>query len=102
MRFLLICSIILIANVDLPPSGRRLHFKLVDRMLDLEPDLSNRYNNGLMPPPNLAGEALRLQRPAWQPTAIEADTAQKRVALGLVILTLLVFACLLLALGWRP
>ncbi len=68
----------------------------------MEPDLSNRYNNGLVSPPRLAGEAPRLQRPAWQPTAVEADTARKQVIFGVAVLGLLVCACLALALGWRP
>jgi hypothetical protein len=68
----------------------------------LEPDLSNRYNDGLAPPPDLTGEAPRLQRPIWQPTSAQAQDARKRVVIGITILALLACACLILALGWRP
>ena len=72
-------------------------------MLALEPDLSNRYNHGIVSAPHLAGgEAPRLQRPAWQPTPAQAQAARKQVGIGVVLLGLLVCACLALALGWRP
>jgi hypothetical protein len=68
-------------------------------------DLSERYNDGLVPSPELAAEPVRLQRPAWQPTPAQVEAARKRLGLSLAILALLVCACLLvfaLALGWRP
>jgi hypothetical protein len=71
----------------------------------LEPDLSERYNDGLVPPPDLAGEPARLQRPAWQPTSAQVEAARRQLGRGLVILALLIFACLVifaLPLGWRP
>jgi len=73
-------------------------------MIDLEPELSDRYNNGIIPPPEqLAGEQLRLPRPAWQPTPIQAQIARKQLTIILVFLAvLLACACLLVVLAWRP
>ena len=72
-------------------------------MIDLEPDLPDRYNTGIIPPPEqTAGEQLRLQRPAWQPTPIQAHMARKQLALGLALLALLACACLALAWAWKP
>ena len=80
-----------------------LHKDLTFRMIDLEPELSDRYNNGIIPPPEqMAGEQLRLQRPAWQPTPIQTQTARKQLAISLALLALLACACLLVALAWRP
>ena len=74
-------------------------------MAFLEPDLSERYNDGLVPQPELAGEPpARLQRPAWQPTAVQVEAAHAQSTRS-IILALLVGACLVLfvlALGWRP
>jgi len=73
-------------------------------MIALEPELSDRYNNGIIPPPEqAAGEPLRLQRPAWQPTPIQAQIARKQLIISLVVLAALL-ACigLLAVLGWIP
>jgi len=75
------------------------------RIFSLEPDFSERYNDGLVPPPELPEEPGRLQRPAWQPTPAQVEAARKQVGLNLAILALLVCACLVvlaLLLGWRP
>lgn len=71
----------------------------------MEPDLSERYNDGLVPPPELTGESPRLQRPAWQPTPAQVEAARGRLGLSLAVLAVLICACLVilaLALGWRP
>jgi hypothetical protein len=68
-------------------------------MFSLEPDLSQHFNYGIVPPPDLDWDPPRLQRPAWQPTAAQARTARWQVALGIVVLALLAFALLLLAFG---
>ena len=73
----------------------------------MEFDLSERYNDGLVPPPELAGEPApeQLQHPSWQPTPAQVEAARKGLGLTLAILALLVCACLVvfaLALGWRP
>jgi hypothetical protein len=72
----------------------------------LEPDLSERYNDGLVPQPKVAGEPpARLQRPAWQPTAAQVEAAHAQSTRSIIILVLLAVACLVLlalALGWRP
>ena len=79
---------------------------ILNRMAFLEPDLSERYNDGLVPQPEVAGEPpARLQRPAWQPTAAQVEAAHAQTTRSIIILGLLVVACLLLlalALGWRP
>jgi hypothetical protein len=69
----------------------------------LEPDLSERYNDGLVPPPELAGEPPRLQRPAWQPTPAQVEAARKRLGLNIAILTFLTCLCLAVlaaSFGW--
>jgi hypothetical protein len=71
----------------------------------LEPDFSERYNDGLVPPPDLTGESPRLQRPAWQPTPAQVEAARGRLWLSLSILAMLICACLVvvaLILGWKP
>jgi hypothetical protein len=71
----------------------------------LEPDLSERYNDGLVPPPELADEPARLQRPAWQPTPAQIEAARKQLGVSVAILVLLICGCstlFALALGWRP
>jgi len=75
-------------------------------MAFLEPDLSERYNDGLVPQPIQAGEQpARLQRPAWQPTPAQVAAAHAQATRSIIILALLAVACLVLfalALGWRP
>ncbi len=71
----------------------------------MESGLSERYNDGLVPPPELAEEPDRLQRPTWQPTPAQVEAARKGLWVSLAILALLVCACLVifaLLLGWRP
>jgi hypothetical protein len=76
---------------------------LTFRKIDLEPELSDRYNNGIIPPPEqMAGEQLRLQRPVWKPTPIQVQIARKQLTIILALLALLACACLLVALVWRP
>jgi hypothetical protein len=68
-----------------------------------EPDLSDRYNDGLVPPPQLTGEPARLPRPAWQPTPAQVDFARQRLTLNIIILvmvTCLCLAALASSLGW--
>ena len=70
-----------------------------------DPDLSERYNAGLVPPPQPAAEPARLQRPAWQPTPAQVQAAHGQITWSIVIIALLIFACLAilaLAFGWRP
>jgi hypothetical protein len=71
----------------------------------LDSDLSERYNAGLVPPPELAGAPSRLQYPAWRPTPAEVEAARRQVRLSLLGLALLGTACCLtlaLLLGWMP
>jgi hypothetical protein len=83
-----------------------LLFRLIRvRIFSLEPDFSERYNEGVVPPPELSVEPGRLQRPAWQPTPAQVEAARKQLNLNLAILALLVCACIVvlaLLLGWRP
>jgi hypothetical protein len=67
--------------------------------------LSERYNDGLIPPPENPEEPARLPYPAWRPTAAQVEAAHKGLRRDLVILALIILACLLvlaLLLGWRP
>jgi hypothetical protein len=71
----------------------------------LERDLSERYNAGLVSPPQLGGELARLQRPAWQPTLAQIEAARKSAWVSVAVLALLVIACLatlVLLMGWKP
>ena len=68
-------------------------------------DLSERYNDGLVPAPQLSDDAPRLQRPAWQPTSAQVAQARARLGGSVMVLALLLCVCLFvfaLALGWRP
>jgi hypothetical protein len=71
----------------------------------LEPALFNRYNEGLVSPPELVFEPTRPPRPAWQPEPAQIRLAREQLFRSSLILGLLVFGCLLLvvfATGWRP
>ena len=69
----------------------------------MDNDLSERYNDGLVPAPQLSAELARLQRPAWQPTPEQLQAARGRLVRSLAVIALLVCACLVvfaLAWGW--
>jgi hypothetical protein len=85
----------------------------------LEPDLSERYNEGIVPEqfgPSgrsslradalSAGQPARLQRPAWQPGPAQVEAARKPGRkVKIAMLALLACACLFvfaLTAGWRP
>jgi hypothetical protein len=72
----------------------------------LEPDLSERFNDGVVPAPELeVVEPARLQPPDWQPTASQLETARKQYSRNILLLIVLVGVVLLLialAFGWRP
>ncbi len=70
-----------------------------------EDDLSQRYNEGLVPAPQMTLEPPRIPRPAWQPEAARVQAAWARLwrsslLIGLILCALLLLAAL--ALGWRP
>lgn len=58
-------------------------------------DLSERYNDGVAPAPDMAGDPVLLQRPAWQPTREELLAGRQRLLWVVGALTLLVVVCLL-------
>ncbi len=67
--------------------------------------LPDRYNDVLVPPPELKTEAGRLPYPAWRPTPAQVQAARQNLRRDLAALALLVLFCLLglaLLLGWRP
>jgi hypothetical protein len=67
--------------------------------------LPDRYNDGLIPSPEIPAEPERLPYPAWRPTPAQVEAARKELGRNLAILAFLVVVCLLvfaLALGWRP
>jgi hypothetical protein len=51
-------------------------------------DLTNRYNDGLVPAPQPVYEALRLRRPLWIPTPAQMEAARKNLLRNLLILAL--------------
>jgi len=68
-------------------------------------DLSERYNDGLIPRPENLEEPPRLPYPAWRPTAAQVESARQGLGRNLAILAVLVCGCLLVLaqlLGWRP
>ena len=68
-------------------------------------DLSARYNEGLVPAPELESEPGQLPLPAWQPAAAEVEQARQQLRRNLAILGLLllvIFVVLTLTGGWRP
>ncbi len=72
-------------------------------MKPVDNNLSERYNDGLVPPPDLAGEPARLLRPVWQPTPAQVQVANGRLVWSIAALALLICACLamlVLASGW--
>ncbi len=67
----------------------------------MEPDLSNYFNHGLVPPPIFDWEPPRLRKPAWQPTRAQADAARWQLMIGSILLAVLTFVFLFLALSGR-
>lgn len=70
-----------------------------------ETTLPDRYNDGLVPPPEIKTEAERLAYPAWRPTAAQVEAARQHLHRDLAALALLVLFGLLgldWLLGWRP
>lgn len=73
--------------------------------IPLDPELSDRYNDGVVPPPHLAGEPVRLPRPDWQPTAVQVQAARRELLRNSILLVLVILACVVvfaLLSGWRP
>lgn len=71
----------------------------------MDPDLSERYNAGLCPPPNLPELPTRLPYPAWRPTPAQVQAARQNLGRNLALLVFLGTLCLLalaLLFGWRP
>ena len=71
----------------------------------MQTDLSERFNDGVVPPPDMAFEPVRPLRPAWQPEPAQVAAARQQLSRSGLILGLLLCACLILALllaGWRP
>lgn len=60
----------------------------------METNLSERYNDGLVPAPKSDGEPRRLRPPAWRPTP-----AQVALARGALKKNLLILAFILLLIG---
>jgi len=70
----------------------------------LESDLSESYNYGIVPPPNIDSEPARLHPPLWQPTPAQVQAARPQVLHSAAILLFMVFSCVLvfaIATGWR-
>lgn len=61
----------------------------------MDPDLSERYNDGLAPPPDLAGGLAPAQvgRPAWKPTVAQVEMARRQLAVSLLVLLFLIGLC---------
>ncbi len=58
----------------------------------MDNDLTNRYNEGLVPAPNPVSDHYRLRRPGWIPTPAQVDAARKSLARNLVIGALVAMA----------
>jgi hypothetical protein len=56
----------------------------------MEKDISERYNDGLVPAPKLDGDPKRLRPPAWLPSAAQVKYARGRLKLNLLIITAIV------------
>lgn len=53
----------------------------------MEPDLTERYNDGLVPAPRLEAEPRRLRPPAWMPTPAQAQFARRNMKRNLLVIT---------------
>jgi hypothetical protein len=58
----------------------------------MDSNLTDRYNAGLVPPPQPDSEALRLPRPNWIPTPAQVETARQTLRRNLLILALVMAA----------
>lgn len=66
-------------------------------------DLSEQFNEGVVPPPELSGEHTRLIRPVWQPTSqqlIEAMPKARRIAAAIGLLVFLLFLIVQGVISW--
>ena len=62
-------------------------------MLSLEPDLSNYFNFGLVPPPDFDWEPPRLRKLGWQPSPAQLQTARWQLFF-IIVLVLIIFMVL--------
>lgn len=53
----------------------------------MEPGLTERYNDGLVPAPRLEAEPRRLRPPAWMPTPAQAQFARRNTKRNLLVIT---------------
>ncbi len=62
----------------------------------MQPDLTERYNDGVVPTPRLEAEPRRLRPPAWMPTPAQAYLARHSMKRNLLLLAfiLLLFGAL--------
>lgn len=69
-------------------------------MFSLEPDLTERYNDGLEPPPVFTTAAQAHLRPlVWQPASAQVESAKKQLIWSAVIFAFC-FIGLVMAIGW--
>ncbi|GAB4489899.1 MAG: hypothetical protein Fur0016_07040 [Anaerolineales bacterium] len=53
----------------------------------MQPDLTERYNDGVVPAPRLEAEPRRLRPPAWMPTPAQAQFARRTLKRNLLVIT---------------
>ena len=63
----------------------------------MENDLPERYNEGIIPSPELQMEPEKLPVPAWRPAPSHVKASRKNLVRDLGILALIFLACLLIA-----
>jgi hypothetical protein len=63
----------------------------------MAPDLPERYNDGIVPPPDLSADVLPLRQPTTRLTPEQVMRARGQLVVAIIALVALVLACLLLA-----
>lgn len=53
----------------------------------MQPDLTERYNDGVVPAPRLEAELRRLRPPAWMPTPTQAQFARRNLKRNLLVIS---------------
>lgn len=68
----------------------------------MDEQLSEQYNDGVVPAPHVEMIPVRLQRPRWQPTAVQVQQAEEVLLRNALILgaILLGMALLIGAIAW--
>jgi hypothetical protein len=68
----------------------------------MSPNLSERYNDGVVPRPDLSADVPPLHRPTHRLTLEQETHARSQMVVAIIVLLVLILACLFLAVWLVP